>query len=419
MPALLQETLKDVWIIGKSVDDAERLAKIENLKTRGAGISNEWEVNGKAPMPKIDPFPNSKTVTVTSANDPSVNAPVQVTLSFGQFITTLFNGDKAMDFIHFIPSQDTNEHNLELVSIKADDVKFQQVLKKAHITGPDRHDFAEALGQHIESQDTKLTDLFCIIDVNDIQNKIMNNIPNSSEEIVNLGGEANATFEVSSIKNGTHATTLLQNVVGILGNSQISVKETFETCKRYVDDQQLYSDFLKSDANIDQKITLKVIVNLFKDQGQSQLLVSNQPGSLGKLLEFIRDAIKKEADKAVVYKENGKFKTTPVTTQIQSWIRETAARLKKKHDNAHIKYADITKATNNGFKIKVVVDGMIKDYSSIRSILTAKVPLFLNNESVLLQDKTYKTYFPDQDLLSENIKNINEKKMKYVDKNKS
>ncbi|MGI2299786.1 hypothetical protein [Candidatus Cardinium hertigii] len=419
MPELLDKPIGRVWIVGKSVQDTERsspdMAKLAT--TRGMAISDMWEVEGTARMPKIDAFPNSSAISTTSSSNAAV-APVQKTIKFSQCITTIFNGHQSLDFISFTPAG-----AVDRINVVGHKEKFKALrLKALDTTDEGSNVFATLLGQHIESHDTKLKDLFFIPDLTKIRDAILH--PNfldpskvSDTESINDGATNINTFDIASIKRGSAADLFFEHIVHQLGIIS-SQKSYAELCYEFVNDNQA---FLDSDADINKKVTVNVLNKIFNmDEGdRKDLVLSGQAGSLKRFLKSIEGFIMEEVENAIVYTQGDQnYKATKVSKTIQGFIRDMGRSLSEKRKAAFITYGHIEREAP-GFDIKKVLSAMNNDYNAIRSILTAQVRSFVAKEAVVLTPENQKGYFPDLTLISTQIDHINTQKAQHLNKNKT
>lgn len=430
MSTLLKEEATDVWIIGYSNSSDERACKLDinNIAKRGAGIDNTWQVGGKATGLRIAPFPNYKADLMSkdkvgsgssdsqpSVADGDVSGPIPEAITFGQFLTTLFNGSGKLDFIKLCPPTDNEtDKKLQWFNIEGNNQVFQSVLNLVK-QGSDA--FADALGNHMKVNELK--ELFPIPDVLAIQNGLMEGIEGN---IVNkgssnqTGGSHNSDAPIQSvhIAQDSPAHHLLKNFVEkILGDTSTSLEDDFAKCKKCIDTN--YKDYIHSNMSIDHKISLKVLKSLLEEK-QELIILSVEPGSVNKLKEEINKRIIEEAKKAVVYKDGDQYKPG-VSDKIRGWISDMGGKLAKKHSSASVTYKQI-KDQAADFDINEVVKAMESDYNAVKGVITAKVGSFVQEPS-LVNNENYKAYFPNLLLTATHVEHVNKMKSDYLNKSKS
>ncbi|MGI2298239.1 hypothetical protein ACRRVB_00150 [Candidatus Cardinium hertigii] len=433
----LKVSLGPVWVMGKAVDDVNLTEALDNVKHRGCAISKKWRIQGEtqSPAPEIPVFPISSKITkdfkdgmvLDLPSDQSykdiLTAPVKQDLQCGHLLTTLFNGDvSSVDFIKFEPHETAVSQDIPWIQLEGNNTTFRILADQA--TNFQTGVFVTTLAQHINNGKTGLSKLYCIPDITSIENSILEGIKDKSEESVNKESTyQSGEIKLEHIAGGSNASKLLVNLGKIFGLVHVNVnKEFFDSLSALLSNE----DFLTSSATIEQKIAFVILKKLFDYQSglegsnAAPILVSKNSGSVKDLIELVQSEIKREANYAVLYKEEDKYQPTHVTQKIANFITSIHKKLQEKRGHAYVTYKGISDTSKSkAFNIETVVKAIKKDYSSIRGILTARVEALVKEESFKLTNENFKRYFPGQPLNSPHVNHINNMKTEYINKNKS
>lgn len=425
MPELLKKSAQEVWINVWAKADNACKNTASDLDKRGTGIQKNWQVKGgSAKDLEINSFPNCQSQKInhklesngelTASADSDLFGPTLVEVTFGQFLTTLFNGKGNLDFIQ-LSGLEGDLNRDPSFDIKGDDQAFQRVVNLAN-KGTDA--FADGLGHHISN--TELKEMFPIPDVSGILNTLMGDIEGNVVNKGSSGQEAqqqytgSAAITVGHIVEDSPAHKLLNNFVEKMLNLTVSgLTDAFNKCTQCIGTD--YNKYNQSDMPIDSKISIEVIKHLLEETKDS-IMLDTESGSVNKLKETIKSIIIKHAQKAVVYKEGDKYKPG-VSNNIRKWISDMNAKLVQKHSGASVTYKQI-KDQAASFDINEVVKAMESDYNAVKGVITAKVSSFVQGPS-LVNNEDYKTYFPNLLLTATHVEYVNKMKSGYLNKSKS
>ncbi|ROT47540.1 hypothetical protein [Candidatus Cardinium hertigii] len=412
-----------VWnVSGEKNTHMPHIKRINNVTMNGATESAGYiplpDNNAATPVPNIQEAPSGMAAKKTTDK-----------LTFGQLFFALFTGVKDRDIFRL------EENSKDKVKFFTKNPTFQTLLEAAN-KGDDA--FAEYLGKHIEnlsSQSGSVDDIFVIPDIGSLRDRL---IPKDIEIAVknipaNLGGTAyvaaNATTgagvtlpvsdpnsivgqllkRIFSASNYNHHTATTDTGVGI---------ETFRTGLAAIGIMMDYN------LSFEQKVCIK-LANILSPTASLYNLAYNtvDPASGEQFLSHMKTLINAEANGAIVKKENGGYKPTPITNKFRVEFKNFVDRLLEKQDDKSITYDKIKEDTRGDvpntnpldkiFDIKKVRDAMESDCNAIKSVLESAMRI---DPVLTIKEKEvdYTRYFKVSGLSTSNYKRLDDIRLRNV-----